>query len=423
MRAATTPGSRPGYSRRTPIGALVLLALAPLGALPAAAAACEPDGVQASGAIHRICMPERWNGDLVLFAHGYVGFDQPVAIPEDQLALPDGTSLPDLVTRLGFAFATTSYSGNGLAVVQGMADLVDLIDVFRATHAAPRRVYLTGVSEGGLITALLTERRPDLFAGGLATCGPVGDFPRQVNHFGDFRVIFDAYFPGVIPGSPVQVPPDVIENFFTVHTDAILAEIRADPDRTREMLAVLRAPADPAIPVEVEDTIMQLAWYNVFATNDARSRLGGQPFDNRRRFYIGSEADFLLNLRVERFTADAAALESMRSIYQTMGRLSIPLVTMHTLGDPVIPYWHERAYALKTLLAGSGPRHLNIPINRYGHCAFTAPEALAAFALLVLMAGGDVGRAAEAILADDPGAAAAYRTMVGTHAAAAARAR
>jgi hypothetical protein len=38
-------------------------------------------------------------------------------------------------------------------------------------------------------------------------------------------------------------------------------------------------------------------WYNVFATNDARARLGGgNPYDNRQRLYVGSANDLLLNL-------------------------------------------------------------------------------------------------------------------------------
>src|SRR5262245_52548268 len=86
---------------------LVLLASAP----PAQAqAVCDPDGVQASGSIYRICMPaSAYNGILIVIAHGFQDAGTPVSIPEDQLcgAPP---CLWDLVTSLGFAFATNSYS-------------------------------------------------------------------------------------------------------------------------------------------------------------------------------------------------------------------------------------------------------------------------------------------------------------------------
>jgi len=129
---------------------LVAMAIActlPVSPVAAAGSAsmCE-DGPQASGAVYRICMPEAeaWNGDLVIYAHGYVAFNEPLAIPEDQLLLPDGTSIPEIMNGLGFAFATTSYSTNGLAIREGIADVADLAEIFRLKHGAPRRVYLGG---------------------------------------------------------------------------------------------------------------------------------------------------------------------------------------------------------------------------------------------------------------------------------------
>ena len=71
---------------------------------------CE-DGYQDSGAVYRICMPPagNWNGDLLVYAHGYVAFNRPVEIPEDQMVVP-GTSLTidQVANTLGYGFATTS---------------------------------------------------------------------------------------------------------------------------------------------------------------------------------------------------------------------------------------------------------------------------------------------------------------------------
>src|SRR5262249_39894677 len=155
----------------------------------------------------RICMPEPgcWNGDLVVFAHGYVAPGGPPAIPEGQLTI-GGASLPALANALGFGFAVTSYATNGLAVRDGGEDVRDLVSGFAAQEGAPARSYLIGASEGGIVTALAVERFPETFSGGLAACGPVGSFRGQLGHWGDFRVVFDYFFPGVIPGSPVQVP-------------------------------------------------------------------------------------------------------------------------------------------------------------------------------------------------------------------------
>ena len=59
------------------------------------------------------------------------------------------------------------------------------------------------------MAALAAEQRPDLFNGALAACGPVGDFAAQIDYLGDFRVLFDYFFPGVIPGGAVDVPDSV----------------------------------------------------------------------------------------------------------------------------------------------------------------------------------------------------------------------
>jgi hypothetical protein len=82
---------------------LLVVALSSLLTYPAKAtpsSACEPDGQLLSGAYYRICIPSgTWNGDLVIYAHGYVAFNKPITIPEDQLQLPGGTSLPEPSTH------------------------------------------------------------------------------------------------------------------------------------------------------------------------------------------------------------------------------------------------------------------------------------------------------------------------------------
>jgi len=385
---------------------VVVVLLASLPALPAqatgATSTCEPDRRQASGAIYRICMPGpgRWNGDLVVYAHGYVAFNVPVGIPEDQLGLPGGPSIPEIVNKLGFAFATTSYSTNGLAVRQGVEDLRELVDIFKATHGRPDRVYLVGASEGGIVTTLAVEKFPDVFDGGLAACGPIGDFRKQINYWGDFRVVFDYFFPGLIPGSPVHVPPEVIEQWDTVYRPRLSAAIQSNPSATNQLLRVTRAPTDRRDPASVEATILGLLWYNVFATNDGVAKLGGQPFDNLNRRYTGSDNDTLLNRRVQRFRADPAAVNEIEAHYQTSGRLVSPLVTLHTTGDPVVLYGHEPLYRMKVLSNGSSARHSNLPVIRYGHCNFKIIEVLVGFALLVLKVTGRELSGVESVLPD-----------------------
>jgi fermentation-respiration switch protein FrsA (DUF1100 family) len=126
-----------------------------------------------------------------------------------------------------------------------------------------------------------------------------------------------------------------------------------------------------------------LLWYNVFATNDAKAKLGGQPFDNQTRVYTGSLSDAALNAAVQRFTGDPVALNEIQAHYQTAGRPRVPLATMHNTLDPIVPYWHETLYQNKLEAQGTALMHYNVPVGRYGHCNFNVAEAQAALSWLV----------------------------------------
>ena len=51
-----------------------------------------PTGTLSTGALSMYCVPTSgWNGDLVIFAQGYVAYNQPLGF--DELTLPDGRHL------------------------------------------------------------------------------------------------------------------------------------------------------------------------------------------------------------------------------------------------------------------------------------------------------------------------------------------
>ena len=356
---------------------------------------CDPDGLQKSGSIYRICLPppERFNGSLVVFAHGFQDAGTPVQIPEEQLAA-GGLSLPGLVNDLGFAFATNSYSKTGLAIRQGAADILDLVDIYAATYGPPDKVFLTGASEGGIITALLVERHPEVFAGGVAACGPIGSFRGQINYFGDARALFDAFFPGLIPGDPLDPSPDLVAGW-TDYYAQVVAPVVFDPANAATLMdyaKVAKLPFDIADPVgSLRISVSDVLRYGVVNFQDAVATLGGMPFGNLLRWYTGSGDDVALNAAVARIAADPAAVAEMRTHYDTTGRLSSPLITLHTSLDQQVPAWHQTLYSVKTLLTGAFlAHHLPIRVERFEHCNFTAADVLVSFAALLLYT-GDLG--------------------------------
>lgn len=341
------------------------------------------EGTLVSGALYKIWMPDAWNGELVVFAHGYVDPTQPVAIPEGQLTLDDGTYIPDMVTDMGYAFATTSYRANGMVVQEGVSDLKELISQFKEMFPDPKYTYLVGGSEGGLITIKSAEMT-HLYSGGLALCGPIGDFARQVNYIGDFRVLFDYFFPKVLPGSPIHIPQELIDHWNDIYVPKILQTISDYPDRTKQLIRCAKAPVDPNDPVTIAHTVLGVLWFNVFATNDLIERVGGNPYDNMDRNYHGSANDAYLNKNVKRFAADEQALDNLRRMYDTTGELNVPVITMHTVGDPIVPAWHERLYRNKVFSVLPKFYYDNLFVMRYGHCSFTKEEVLDGFEKLVM---------------------------------------
>jgi pimeloyl-ACP methyl ester carboxylesterase len=367
---------------------LVLLCAAPA----RAASICGTDGVQESGSIYRICMPapEDYNGMVVLWAHGFQDAGTPVAIPEEQLCI--GTfCLNEVINGLGFGFATNSYSKTGMAIRQGKDDLLDLVNIYAEQEGTPTKVFLVGASEGGIITALSLEQHSDVYSAGLAACGPIGNFPFQINYFGDARATFEVFFPGLIPGSPFNPDPALVAIWTDYYNLIVKPIVMAPVNRARldQWVRVARLPFDAndylnSVQVSVQDVLR----YSVVNLADATTTLGGFPFDNATRVYTGSANDVLLNLLVTRVTASPAAVAEMNTFYSTTGVLERPLITLHTRLDQQVPYVHEPLYALKTLASGSLlTRHLPIAIDRFEHCNFTPEEVLVSFAVMLLYDG------------------------------------
>ncbi|MCX7790485.1 MAG: alpha/beta hydrolase-fold protein [Chloroflexaceae bacterium] len=360
-------------------------------------------GALVSGAQYKICVPQSgWNGDLVLWAHGYV-------LPGDELTFQDELpgdppiALPTLVQSLGYAFAATTYAKNGLVVPEAQQDLLELLEVFKAGYQTqtgqpyPGRVYITGASMGGLIATLLAEKHPDKFAGALAACGIVGDFRRHVNYWGDFRVVFDYFFPTAL--RPLQPLAPKSQAWRDQYGPAVTGAVLANPSGARQLIAVTKAPVDLQAENPPLKTIQSVMFYSALSAADAEARLGGNPFDNWTRWYWGSDNDLRLNLRVARFRASPLALAAIRKDYETSGKPRVPIVMPHTTQDEVVRFDQSLLYWLKARPEGAG-RVTVIPIPRFGHCNFTASEIVLSFALLVRQATGALPAALAAEVAE-----------------------
>lgn len=347
-----------------------------------------PEG--ASGiAQYVVCMPQpvtSYNGNMVLFAHGYVPYGAPAGSWLSQLALPDGTSLPALLNSQGFGFAASSFSTDGLAILQGIQDTKALINVISSDLNIPVvKYFVTGASEGGLVATKALEESPASYAGGLSVCGPIGSFRKQLNYFDDVRILFDYFFPKVLPGTATDIPPDLMAYWTTQYEPAVVKALQSNPLGTLQLISTAQIEIG-LNPGNAANAITSALWYNVFATDNAVIVLGGNPYDNTKTVYKGSFNDHRLNALVERDAASTTALNNLNS-YETTGLLSDPLVTLHTLADPVVPYWQEPLYVAKVQAQGRSSKLTEIPALAYGHCNVNSTQAKAALLALLIAAG------------------------------------
>ncbi|HEY53743.1 MAG TPA: hypothetical protein G4N94_09830, partial [Caldilineae bacterium] len=108
------------------------------------------EGQTPGGAYFKIVVPDSWNGDLVIWNHGF-SLDEPG--PVDDLG-----PLIDFNLAEGYAVAASSYRQAGWALFYTAEDLGELYQEFVTRFGAPGQVYVYGGSLGGIVTAQAIEQ-------------------------------------------------------------------------------------------------------------------------------------------------------------------------------------------------------------------------------------------------------------------------
>src|SRR5712692_5086412 len=118
-----------------------------------------------NGAKFRIDMPDKWNGGLVVYCHGYS--DTPGSYEEKP------NPFIDVFVNQGYAFIQSGYAAGGWAIQEAVEDTEALRRYFTNKYGQPKETFVTGHSMGGFITMLLMERFAPSYDAGLALCGPL----------------------------------------------------------------------------------------------------------------------------------------------------------------------------------------------------------------------------------------------------------
>jgi pimeloyl-ACP methyl ester carboxylesterase len=331
------------------------------------------------GGLYRIEIPETWNGELVLFAHGFV----PNAGPNGSTLRVGNHRFRDHLVKEGFAWAASSYKCNGYVPGQALVDTMALSDVFKQSNGGrpPARTYLTGESMGGHVTLLGMQEFPTAFDGALAMC-PAG--PELFDFFAAVSAAAE-----VVTG--IQFHAD------TAQQDAAkMVELLGKPpdytEKGRQLASVEIQISGGPRPFALEG----LASRFVGNMSTSQAALVGSTTPSNRAIDtahityriadgLGLTAE-TLNARARRKTGDAE-IRNPSGPYEEVvpfdGKIARPLITMHGTGDLYVPIFLEQT--LKHAVAAAGADRLLVQrIYRIGaHCQFSQPEMIKAFDDLV----------------------------------------
>lgn len=98
-----------------------------------------------------------------------------------------------------------------------------------------------------------------------------------------------------------------------------------------------------------------------------------------------SAEEIALNAAVLRVSQDPQGRHpsGLGNIPPISGKLPIPVLSLHTIGDLFVPFSMEQIYARRATAQGAADRLVVRAIRDHGHCGFTASEQAIAFADLV----------------------------------------
>jgi len=334
-----------------------------------------------AGGIYHIEIPDDWNGELVLYAHGYAGEGDVVRAQNPSAAWREH------MIKNGFAWAVSSYRCNSYVPGIGLQDTLLLTGIFQEVNGgkAPERTYLTGASMGGHVTLLGMQEYPTAFAGAMALC-PAG--PTLFDYFAAngaaAEVVTGLKFGGGQTSSATL--------------EKMMQQFGTPPNYTAKGLAMasimINSTGGPR-PFTLEG----LTAY--FGRTISGSKLAGEPgllaaaaSTQGWEYAIGAGHGLTaeaINAQVRRLEGDPAYRGSETphaELAPFTGAIERPLITLHTTGDMFVPIFLERD--LYKAVSGAGNTGLLVQriYRDANHCGFSSAETIKAFDDMVAWARG-----------------------------------
>jgi len=345
------------------------------------------------GAGYRIEVPENWNGDLVVYAHGYRGTGLELTV--------DNAPLRPLLIQYGYAWAASSYSRNDYDIQTGVQDTHAITTFFNGIAGKPNKVYLMGASMGGHITAVALEQYKNTYDAGLPFCGAIGGYA-LFDYFVDFNVaaqqlgLGESAYP-VEPATYLGVTTQQIKSNLEAFPGGWPVALNAAGQNLKNLTENLSGGERPnfdeawyywnIIPVESGSGNFM---FERGIGDGTSPRAPGFAIDNSDTVYqfdsdpALSDEEILLNADVVRVSSGPRrGHQGLAQMPVVNGDINVPVLTLHNLGDLFVPVLNEVEYAKRVAANGKSDLLVQRAIRGVEHCDFTAEELATAFIDLV----------------------------------------
>ena len=368
-------------------------------------------GTLPDGATYVIDVPTRWNRKLLLYSHGYAapGSSNPAYDYGDP-------STAYFLFAEGYALAGSSYSTTGWAVHEAIPDQIAVLDDFQSVVGTPTETIAWGHSLGGMITAGLVQQYPNRFSGALPMCGVVAGGVGLWNEALDGAFAFNT----LLAGGALQVVniTNATQDYNAAEGFLGAAQATAQGKARIALVAAFAGvpgwidptSPEPAPTDYATQEFNQFEWlayvdfgFQFYYRAELEARAGGNPSFNTGVNYLQQlnrsghyaevqalyaaaglslAADLATLKNAPRIGANPGALTYLSNNIIYNGQLTVPVLTLHTTGDGLVPVEDEKAYSKVVHEASDSAMLRETFIHRAGHCEFTPAETITALQTL-----------------------------------------
>jgi hypothetical protein len=335
-------------------------------------------------------IPAAWNGDLVMWTHGYRSLSS-----ADGHKLSPQVPLYGLRAKLlteGYAWASSSYYDNGFDIQAGVLSTKDLAMFFHDLVGRPQRTYLAGVSMGGYIIGRSLEQYPTFYEAGLPMCGVMGD-QTLLDFFLGYNLVAQAL--AGVPAYPI--PPDYLSNAVPRIQVALgLVGLTAtSPDPTNELGRQLRAITINLSGGSRPGSAQAFRFWKDFLFGIAAGATGDTLAENPGQLATNVDTDYEPNspvdvnaivVRVEPQNPLDRITPLLIQVPQIAGLPHAPVLSLHGLGDLFVPFSMEQRYFEDVSFHHGNQFLVQRAIRTVQHCEFSPSEVGTAWDELVLWA-------------------------------------